>query len=365
LFGSKRGWLIGSACAAVLAMLGLAYAATTHDVVRGVTLACVAIALASATNDIATDGYYIHALAKNDQELFVGVRSAAWRLGLIAVMGAAVFVAGWLVERHGFARGRAWSLAFLACAAAYALGTLWHLVWLPRPASDGPTRAGRGAWKALAESMREYVSKPGIVGALLFILFYRAAESLLAKMIAPFLLAKLDAGGAGLLESQVGWAYGTIGIVALVVGGILGGLVVSRFGLSRCLWPMALAMHAPNLLYVWAAHTQPGLAGLVVVIGVEQFGYGLGLTAYLAALLTLSRGTPHSTTHYAISTGLMALSAWIFGRYSGVLVEHLGFEHFFWLVSGVGLLGLATLPLCPRESGPPGAVLPSNEDSGR
>jgi PAT family beta-lactamase induction signal transducer AmpG len=168
---------------------------------------------------------------------------------------------------------------------------------------------------------------------------------------APGLAGRLGlAGGLGLADEQVGLVYGTIGVAALVVGGILGGILVSRFGLRRCLLPMALCMHAPNLLYAWAAAAQPRMPGIVLVVAVEQLGYGLGFTAYMTALLALSRGTRHSTTHYAISTGLMALSAWIVGRYSGDLVELVGFERFFWIVSGAGFLGLATLPLVPRES---------------
>jgi PAT family beta-lactamase induction signal transducer AmpG len=351
LFGSKRTWLVASALATVLAMLGLAYATTSTDLVGSVSIACLAIAVAGATNDIATDGYYIHALEKTDQELFVGVRTAAHRLGRVLVLGGAVSLAGWLSERGGYAPGKAWSVAFLACAALYAVVTLWHMVWLPRPVTDASVREGAGAWSALLESLRAYFGKPRIAGAIVFIFFYRVAEVMLAPTISPFLLAPRSAGGAGLTVSQVGWLTGTVGVVALVAGGLLGGFIVARFGLRRCLLPMALCMHAPNLLYVWAAHVQPGIGGMIAVVGVEQLGYGAGLTAYFAALLALSRGTRHSTTHYAISTGLMALSVWVFGRYTGDVVERVGYERFFWIVSAAGLLGLATLPLCPRESG--------------
>jgi PAT family beta-lactamase induction signal transducer AmpG len=365
LFGSKRGWLLGSAIAAMLGMIGLAYAVDSGALIGGVTVACLVIAVAGATNDIATDGYYIHALDKPRQELFVGVRSAAFRLGRLAVVGGAVYLAGHLIMTSGLPPQRAWAIAFLVCAAGYLGLTLWHFAWLPRPATDGPARGSAGGWSALVESARSYFAKPGIASALVFVLFYRAAESLLAPMISPFLQAPRSAGGAGITVEQFGLVYGTVGVFALVAGGILGGVAVSRYGLRRVLWPMALAMHVPNLLYVWAATTQPDLPGIYAVVGVEQFGYGLGFTAYMAALLTLSRGTRHSTTHYAISTGLMALSAWIIGRFSGDLVESVGYVHFFWIVSAAGLLGLATLPFVPREDAPSGAETASAGRSGR
>ncbi len=351
LFGSKRAWLVASALATTLAMVGLAYAVTAPNFVTSVSIACLVIAVAGATNDIATDGYYIHALGKKDQELFVGVRTAAHRLGRILVLGGAVSLAGWLSERKDIPPPPgAWAIAFLACAALYAAATLWHLVWLPRPVTDASVRGDKGAWLALGESMRAYFGKPGILGAIVFIFFYRVAEVMLSPTISPFLLAPRESGGGGLTVSQVGWLTGTIGVAALVAGGLLGGFLIARLGLRRCLLPMALTMHAPNLLYVWAAHAQPDIGGMVIVVGVEQFGYGAGLTAYFASLLALSRGTRHSTTHYALSTGLMALSVWVFGRWTGDLVERFGYEHFFWIVSAAGLLGLAVLPLCPRES---------------
>ncbi len=365
LFGTKRGWLLASAAATCVGIVGLAWAVTSGDLIAGVRIAGFAVAFASATNDIATDGYYIHALDKTQQELFVGVRSAAFRLGRIAVFGGAVFFAGWLSKHTSTTTGRAWAIAFLICAAVYAVFTLWHLVWLPHAASDGPARGNAGGWSALCESARTYFGKPRVASAIVFVLLYRSAESMLGPMISPFLQGARADGGLGLSVEQFGIVYGTVGVSALVVGGIAGGFLIARFGLQRCLWPMALAMHVPNLLYVWAASTHPGLPGIFLVVGVEQLGYGLGFTAYMTALLTLSRGTRHSTTHYAMSTGLMTLSVWIFGRYSGDLVERFGYERFFWIVSGTGILGLASLPFVPRENAPSDATPTSANASGR
>ncbi len=359
LFGTKRLWLVASAIATTLAILGLAWAVQSPDPVRDVVFACTAIAIAGATNDIATDGYYILALQKKQQEFFVGVRSSAFRLGMVAVQGGAVLLAGHLSEgAGGDAAGleikkHAFSTAFLGCAGMYAVFTFWHALTLPRPALDAPAGGRDGGLSALRESIVEYFGKPGIVRAVAFILLFRVAETTLTPMIQPFLLGKVELGGLGLSTERVGLLNGTLGVIALLVGGILGGAGVARYGLRRAIWPMTIAMHAPNVLFAVAARARFSTFGAGVVVCVEKFGYGLGLAAYMAALLSLSRGSRFSTTHYALSTGLMAFSAWITGRYSGAMAAEFGYERFFWTVSALGLLGLATLPFFPHEKSSP------------
>lgn len=347
LFGTKRAWILGSAVAVSVASVALAHACTSQDVVASITIAALLLAIASATNDVATDGFYIHALTRRQQEAFVGVRGACFRLGRVAVMGGAVSLAGWLASSRGLSHPVAYAFAFGSCAALYALVTVWHAFTLPRPASDGPTRGAGGGWSSLREAVSTYFTRPGIGGALAFILLYRLAELLLSPMISPFLLGSREKGGLAVPSDRIGAVYGTFGVLALVIGGIVGGATIARFGLRRCLWPLALAMHAPNVLYAWAAHARPGIVGATAVVGVEQFGYGLGFAAYMAVLLSWSRDSRYSTTHYAISTGIMGFTAWIAGRYSGDLVEAMGFETFFWVVCALGLLGLATLPFAP------------------
>lgn len=359
LYGTKRRWLVGASIAVAAAIALLAVAAGRADYLEWTILVCAILACASATYDIACDGYYMLALGKRDQEAFVGVRNACYRLGRILVTGGVVALAGELqhapgehVLGRGLARGEAWGLAFAVGAGVYAAGAIAIALFAPRPAADGAARAA-GERVPLAAMLREYADRPRFVAVLAFLLLYRFAESMLTPMIGPFLLRARDAGGLGLDETQVGWAYGTVGVVALLVGGIGGGWLVSRFGLARMLWPMALSMHAPNLLYAWAAHAQPGPAAATFVVGVEQLGYGFGFSAYMVFVLQLARSSRFATTHYAISTGIMGLSAWLAGRWSGHLVESIGFERFFWLVCVLGIGGLATLVALPRLEEPP------------
>ncbi len=365
LYGTKRRWLVCASIAVLIGMAGLAWAVGRPDWLEWTIGACILLAFASATYDVACDGYYILALEKREQEAFVGVRNACYRLGRIVVTGGVVVLAGSLQEEPGaswFARGlprpQAWSWAFAAGAIVYGIGAAVIALHAPRPVADAPARAQRAMGSHAAPSpmramLLEYVTRPRFPAILAFILFYRFSESMLVPMISPFLIRAREVGGLGLLEKQVGYAYGTVGVVALLVGGLAGGWIISRAGFARCVWPMAIAMHVPNVLFAWAAGAQPGLDVAPAVVAVEQLGYGFGFSAYMVFLLQLARTSRFATTHYAISTGLMGLSAWLAGRWSGDLVEALGFERFFWTVSALGLVGLATLLFVPRLEAAP------------
>ena len=173
---------------------------------------------------------------------------------------------------------------------------------------------------------------------LLFILFYRLGEAQLVRMVQPFLLDSHAAGGLGLDDTLVGRIYGRYGIIALMLGGILGGFFVSRNGLKFWLWPMLLAIHLPDAVFIWLAYAQPqNLFAIGAGVAVEQFGYGFGFTAFMLYLIYIARGE-HATAHYAICTGFMALGMMLPGMWSGALQEFLGYQHFFvWVI-------LATIP---------------------
>jgi PAT family beta-lactamase induction signal transducer AmpG len=212
---------------------------------------------------------------------------------------------------------------------------LWHRFALPRAAADRPGEAHEVS-RFLGEFLATFGSffrKPRIVVLLLFLLLYRFGEAQLVKMTAPFLLDARAQGGLGLTTTAVGFIYGTIGIVALTLGGILGGWVVARDGLRRWLWIMLLAIHLPDAVFIYLAYLQPTNLPLVqLAIAIEQFGYGFGFTGYLMYMIHIARGR-HQTAHYAICTGFMALGMMIPGMWSGWLQDHIGYRHFFaWVV---------------------------------
>lgn len=182
-----------------------------------------------------------------------------------------------------------------------------------------------------------------------FLLTYRLGESQLAKIASPFLLDSAASGGLALGTAAVGMIYGTIGVVALLAGGIAGGILASRHGLHRWLLPMALAINLPDLLYVWLSVARPDQVWITALcVAVEQLGYGFGFTGYMLYLIHIAQG-PHRTAHYAIGTGFMALGMMIPGMPAGWLQQQLGYPLFFCWVCLCTLPGiLATWLVCRR-----------------
>jgi PAT family beta-lactamase induction signal transducer AmpG len=303
------------------------------------------IAATSATHDIAADGFYMLAQPAHAQAAFVGVRSAFFRVALITGQGGLVYLAGMLVARSGSVTG-AWATVFLLLAALFALLALWHRWALPIAGADRPAPARGGKAAAFVETFAAFFRRPDIAIVLAFLLTFRLGEAQALKLVTPFLLDPRAAGGLGLGTSEVGLVYGTIGVLALTAGGILGGLAIARHGLEAWLWPMLLAVHAPNLVFVLLASTQPAdLLVIAAAIAVEQFGYGFGFVAYLLYMIFVVDGAdgreadnPHKTAHYAICAGFMGLGMMLPGMASGWLQEQLGYTRFFVWVC------IATLP---------------------
>lgn len=327
-FRTKRAWiwalqfLVGAGLAAV------ALAVPGPEFFRWTLAGFWLLAFASATHDIAADGFYLLALPPHQQAAFVGVRSTFYRLANIAGQGGLVWLAGRLEESTGNVP-TAWAWVFVPPAALFAGAALYHALVLPRPAHDGPVREKAGVATDWVAAFVSFFRRPGIGAMLFFLLSYRLGEAQLVKLVQPFLLDYRGLGGLGLATSQVGIIYGVYGIVALTAGGLLGGWVISRHGLRRTLWPMLAAMHIPNLAYVWLAAMQPASPLLVAgAVGVEQFGYGFGFTAYLVYLMMIADG-PHRTAHYAIGTGFMALGMMLPGMAAGWIQELIGYRWFF------------------------------------
>ena len=233
---------------------------------------------------------------------------------------------------------QAWSITLLVLGGLFGVFGLYHKFILPRPVNDVPVGSGKSLFVDFFGTLGSYFKKPGIVTALLFILLYRFAEAQSTKMLAPFLLDAREVGGLGLTTGQLGFVYGTVGIISLTLGGLFGGFLGARFGLKKMLPIMICAIHLPNLAFVYLSFMQPD--NFLVInscIAIEQFGYGFGFTAYMLYMLYFADGE-HKTAHYAICTGFMALGLMLPGMWSGWLQEQLGYQHFFvWVI-------LATIP---------------------
>ena len=364
LIRTKRAWIVSLqfVVGAALAMIGLTAPAPFFF---RITLALFwLLAFSSATHDIAADGFYLLALPPHQQAAFVGVRSTFYRLAMIAGQGGLVYLAGSLQEKTGAAI-RAWSGVFVLLAALFVLAGLYHLVVLPRPADDRPAGRTLHPVAGFLSVFATFFRKRDIKVILGFLLLYRLAEAQLLKLVAPFLLDPRTAGGLGLTTRQVGLLYGTLGIIALTVGGLAGGYAISRCGLKRLLWPMLVSMHLPIAVFVFLALTQPSnLAVIGGALSVEQFGYGFGFTAYMVYMMMVSAGE-HRTAHYAICTGFMALGMMLPGLPAGWIQDHFGYVKFFTWVCIATLPSFAATALIKIEAGygrstrPPAAESPS------
>jgi MFS transporter, PAT family, beta-lactamase induction signal transducer AmpG len=296
-------------------------------------------AFASATHDIAADGFYLLALPEREQALFSGVRNTFWRVANIVAQGELIVFVGKVHERTGnFIE--AWTLAFFLVAGIVFIFGIYHRLILPRPANDvaQPIKSLDNFFTDFAQTFTEFFRKPKIITLIAFLLLYRFGEAQLSNVSKFFLLDPRDKGGLALTDDQFGWIYGHIGVGALLFGGILGGVVISRNGLKFWLWPMLLAIHLPDAVFIWLAYAQPqNFFAIGSGIALEQFGYGFGFAAFMLYMIRIARG-PHATAHYAICTGFMALGMMLPGMWSGWLQQHIGYEHFFvWVI-------LATIP---------------------
>jgi PAT family beta-lactamase induction signal transducer AmpG len=293
------------------------------------------MAFSSATHDIAADGFYMLATTEREQAGFSGVRSLFYRVATIVAQGQLVILAGKIYVRTGN-YVEAWSIGFGVMATILICLGACHFLTLPKPTADRPDKTITP--ESFFQTFAAFFKKPKIVTLLLFLLFYRLGEAQLVRMVQPFLLDPRSAGGLGLDDTRVGLIYGTTGVVALMFGGLLGGMVVARHGLKFWLWPMLLAIHLPDAVFIWLAYAQPqNLFAIGAGVAIEQFGYGFGFTAFMLYMIYIARGG-QQTAHYAICTGFMALGMMLPGRWSGWLQEHLGYQHFFvWVI-------LATIP---------------------
>ena len=337
---SKRWWIVSMQLLMGAGLAGVAFTIPTTLFFQSTLAFFWLLAFSSATHDIAADGFYMYGMDESKQAYFIGVRSTFYRLAMIAGQGGLVYLAGKLEEMKLFGNEEAsipmaWALTFYVAAALFIIFSFYHKFSLPYPKEDQDKEVKSISnifydfWKTVVT----FFAKKDILVILGMLLCYRLGESQLVKMASPFLLDKPEVGGLGLSTTEVGIVYGTIGVIFLTIGGILGGYAASRKGLKYWLWPMVIAINLPNLVYVYLSYALPDSFFLVCAsVAVEQFGYGFGFTAYMLYQIYISEGE-HKTAHFAFCTGLMAAGMMFPGMISGWLQELLGYQHFFiWVI---------------------------------
>jgi hypothetical protein len=347
LLKTKRWWIVSMQLLIGSGLAGVAFTLPAPFYLQVSLVLFWLMAFGSATHDVAADGFYMLALDEREQSFFVGIRSTFYRLATIFGQGALVVAAGYL-ERTTCNIPYAWSLTLLVAAGLFVAFSVYHRFVLPTVSDDRRDRrkSYSDTWQEFGRVVVAFFDKKNIGIAIVFMLIYRLSEAMLVKLASPFMLDARSEGGLGLSTEAVGVVYGTVGIIALIVGGILGGIAISRWGLRRCLMPMALALTLPNLVYVYMALWQP--TSLVLINGAvaaEQFGYGFGFTAYMMYLIRFSEGE-YKTSHYAICSGFMALGMMLPGMAAGWIQTTLGsYLSFFIFVVVCILPTIAIVPL--------------------
>ena len=332
IFSSKRNWFLFMQLLVALALLGVGLFLPTN-IFFVTTLACFWMAaFASATNDVASDGYYMIGLTQDRQSFFVGIRSTFYKLANVTGQGLLVILAGFLENYYGD-NTKAWSMTMIGAALLMFGLTLANFFATPKFESSEAIEKQKPA--GFFEVFSSFFKKKGMGIALAFVLFFRLGESQLVKMSAPFFLDSTAEGGLGYSTSEVGYIYGTIGVIMLTIGGILGGVLISKDGLKKWMLPMVLSINVPNAFYAFLAITNTtNKFAVITTVVLEQFGYGFGIAGFMVYLIYIAEGAS-KTSHYALATGFMALGMMLPGLVSGYIQEWLGYDGFFiWVVIG-------------------------------
>ena len=330
---SKRWWIVTMQLLIGAALGGVAFTIPADWWLQGTLCFFWLMAFASATHDIAADGFYMMGLDEHEQAYFVGIRSTFYRIATIFSSGLLVGLAGALQVLTRSIR-YSWSLVFYLMAGLFIAFWLYHNWVLPRPDEDSEkqSKTATAIWAEFCQTLVTFFQKPQVWAGICFMLFYRMPEGLLAKVSALFLVDAQHNGGLGLSDGEYGLVQGTVGVIGLTIGGILGGICASRDGLKRWLWPMVIAITLPDVVYVLLSYLLPSsLITISTCVFIEQFGYGFGFSAYMLYLIYYSQGE-HKTSHYALCTAFMALSMMIPGLFAGALQEAVGYQWFFIIV---------------------------------
>ena len=331
---TNRFWIISMQIIIGSCLAGIALTLPSSNFLQYSLAFMWLLAFSSATHDIAVDGFYMMALPSKNQAWFIGIRNTFYRFAILTGQGLIVILAGVFQNWTGDIF-RAWSILFMCLSILFLIFGLYHSWRLPHPISDSLKQNLNinKIFQNYFKIFKSFFTKPNAIAAISFMLLYRLGEAQLSKIAPLFMVDSIDNGGLGLSNIQLGFINGTIGLILLTLGGILGGFLISKHGLKHWIFWMAIAMKFPDFVYVYMASAQPESFLLISsLIAIEQFGYGFGFTAYLVYTMLYSEGE-HKTAHYAICTGFMALGMMLPGMMSGILQDILGYQTFFiWII---------------------------------
>lgn len=332
LIRTKRWWVLIMQMLLGASFAGVAFTINIGYWLQGTIFFFWLLAFSSATQDVGADGFYMLGLSRDEQAYFVGIRSTFYRISMIVGKGGLVALAGIFQKFVGISMS--WSLVFYALSALFIALSLYHKFILPKPTSDLSIKniSFENLFREFLLTFITFFRKKHIITAILFMLLFRLPEALLNPVTPLFLCGKVNKGGLGLSLEAFGIVNGTVGVIGLLLGGILGGIVASKDGLNKWLWPMTFAITLPNIAYVYLGFVMPhNIIAISVAIFIENLGYGFGFTAYMLFMLYFSQGC-HQTSHYALCTGFMAMSMMLPGLFAGALSDVIGYKLFFIIV---------------------------------
>lgn len=340
MFRTKKFWVVTTQLVSGLALAMVALSLSLPNFFPYAIALMAVVAFSGSTHDIATDGVYITELSKTQQAQFIGWQGAFYNIAKVFAMGGLVYVAGALKERVGVVE--AWMIVMALCGALLFLLGLYHIRMLPSGGA-ATTHAGSvgEAMRETAEVFRSFFVKKHIWIYIAFIVFYRFAEGLVIKIVPLFLNAPVADQGLGLTEQQIGLYYGTFGVIAFVVGSILGGYFIAWIKLRRALLPLIFIFNIPFVVYALLAWFQP-VSSVLICGGIvfEYFSYGFGFVGLTLFIMQQVAPGRHKMAHYAFGSSLANLGVMLPGMASGWLCERVGGYHYFFLWSL-----LATLPI--------------------
>lgn len=351
---TKRWWIVTMQFLMGIALGLVAFTIPTAFWLQGILAIFMVVAFASATHDISADGFYIIALEDKDQELYVGLRNTFYRIGMIIGQGGLVMLTGWLqtyVFTGTSGSKLSWSAVFLILGILMAMLAIYHFIMLPKVEKSTHDKFDFNEQVSeFVQTLKVFITKPHIITALCFILLFRLPEGLLTKIVPLFLTRETDEGGLAMSNVDFGFISGTLGVIGLLLGGIIGGWAVSKWSLKKCLWPLVLCITLPDLVYVYLSFCPTDNLWIIgSCLCVEQIGYGLGFAAYTLYLVTFSRGE-RSTAVFSICTAGQYLGGVMLpGMISGLISESIGYQQFFITVMAFCLVTFAVTAAVYRK----------------
>lgn len=365
-YRTKRWWVLSMQFLMMASLGAVAFCLPLEGFFRASLAFFWITGFASATQDIAADGVYMTTMSSGEQARYAGLQGMCWNLGAVVASGLLVSLTGWLHQALHWSWVQCWMAVMLGAAAMMGGFGLWHLRVLPPGApSSVQGQDLRSALVALRASWVTLFQKPSIWMMLAVVFFFRFGEGFIEKFGPLFLLDPREAGGLGLDNAALGHIYGSAGTVAFIGGAFLGGFIASKMTLKRSFLLLAVALNLPHLTYYYLSHALPNDLWVIgVIVAVEKFGYGMGSVGHMLYMMQQIAPGPFKMTHYAMATGVMALTKWATGSVSGWLYAGVGqhYASFFgWVllfsVPPLVLAWLAPFPVTPGDddrAGPAG-----------